>query len=30
MQPGRLRYVPPATRRQMEQDLKPLMNENER
>ena len=25
-QPGRLRYVPPAARRQMEQELKPLMN----
>ena len=25
-QPGRLRYVPPAARRQMEQKLKPLMN----
>ena len=26
MQPGRLRYVPAAARRQMEQELKPFMN----
>ena len=30
MQPGQLRYVPPAARRQMEQELEPLMNGNER
>ena len=26
MQPGLLRYVPTAARRQMEQELEPLMN----